>query len=220
MIREVQKEAKEYRYVNLSTPSLPEREEMSMEEVSELLEDHSRRLHECETAQKQLQQQFSDLSHLVNTSLLSAFSQPSGPGSKNPVSSITLVPDELSGIASRQAKKESVPPKQWQDSLTSPLDDNALVPPLVTVSDLPPLAHRPVEEGSLEQWDDAQVDALVTSVSRSLRQWVRERQQSLLLKRQLLLQWEERTKVFHWYEDEVRRLEVRKRSDCHIVVLL
>lgn len=137
---------------------LPEREEMSMEEVSELLEDHSRRLHECETAQKQLQQQFSDLSHLVNTSLLSAFSQPSGPGSKNPVSSITLVPDELSGMASRQAKKESVPPKQWQDSLTSPLDDNALVPPLVTVSDLPPLAHRPVEEGSLEQWDDAQVE--------------------------------------------------------------
>ena len=49
MIREVQKEAKEYRYVNLSTPSLPEREEMSMEDVSELLEDHSRRLHECET---------------------------------------------------------------------------------------------------------------------------------------------------------------------------
>ena len=185
-----------------------------MDEVGELLEEHSRRLYECETAQKQLQQQFSDLSHLVNTSLLSAFSKT---GSKNPVSSITVVPDELDGMESRQAKKT---PKQWQNSLTSPLDDDALVPPLVSVSDLPPLTHTPVEEGSLERWDDAQVDALVTSVSRSLRQWIRERQQSLLLKRQLLLRRGEKTQVLHWYEDEVQRLEVRTRGGCDVAILL
>ena len=205
MIREVQKEAKEWVCIDSSTPSLPERTELSMEEVSELLEDHSRRLHECETAQKQLQQQFSDLSHLVNTSLVSAFSRSSRTESKNLVSTISMVPDELGVVETWKGKAL---PRQWQDSLTSPLDDDALVPPLVSVSDLPPLAHTPVEEGSVERWNGEEVDVLVTSVSRSLRQWIRERQQSLLLKRQLLLRCEERNKVLRWYEDEVQRLEV------------
>ena len=90
-------------------------------------------------------------------------------------------------------------------------DDTPLIPPLVSDSCLPPLKHIPVEQGHMDQWDDLLVDDLITEVSLSLRQWIRERQQLLILKRQLLLkEYGVDSKVISWYEQEIKELEVRK----------
>ena len=63
----------------------------------------------------------------------------------------------------------------------------------------------------MDQWDDLLVDDLIPEVSLSLRQWIRERQQLLILKRQLLLkEYGVDSKVISWYEQEIKELEVRK----------
>ena len=92
MIREVQKEAREYPQCVPLTDSAPETIDYSFEAIQQTLEDHSRRLCDCESSQLQLQQQFSDLSRLVNSSLLSGFSH----SSKDPTSGISVVHDEVS----------------------------------------------------------------------------------------------------------------------------
>ena len=196
MIREVQKEAREYPQCGPLTDSAPETIDYSFEAIQQTLEDHSRRLCDCESSQLQLQQQFSDLSRLVNSSLLSGFSH----SSKDPTSGISVVHDEVSMMQD-----------QGCDSLTRMNDDTPLIPPLVSDSCLPPLKHIPVEQGHMDQWDDLLVDDLITEVSLSLRQWIRERQQLLILKRQLLLkEYGVDSKVISWYEQEIKELEVRK----------
>lgn len=174
--------------------STPDTIDYSFEAIQQTLEDHSRRLSDCESSQQQLQQQFSDLSRLVNSSLLSGFSH----SSKDPASGISIVHDDVSMTV-----------EQAQDSLTMMNDDTPLIPPLVSDSNLPPLKHIPVEQGHLDQWDDMLVDDLITEVLLSLRQWIRERQQMLILKRQLLLkEYGLDPKVISWYEQEIKELEV------------
>ena len=84
--------------------------------------------------------------------------------------------------------------------------------PLYSHTNLPPFTHFPVEKGHLEWWDIQMIDSLASALTHSLFQFVRERQQLLLLKRDLLIHqnypFDNKQAILEWYFREVSHLEV------------
>ena len=119
----------------------------------------------------------------MNSSLLSGFSQ----SENGPVSRISVVHDDLSAS---QSSRESV------------------ILPVMNDSKLPPLTHRAVQLGKAEQWTFEMVDSLTQCVFASLQNWMREREQLLMLKRLLIRCFcEDRELADAWYQREIEAME-------------
>lgn len=94
-------------------------------------------------------------------------------------------------------------------------DDNFSILPVMNDASLPPLPHKPVQLGQVDQWSLSMVDQLVQSAFSSLQLWMREREQLLMLKRLLLRRFcsvEKRATA--WYRAEIAQMEVCMASCC------
>lgn len=162
---------------------------MSIELIQQILEDHDRRLNYCEHSQEDLKNQFSNLvsvrvgnhsqSRLVNSSLLSGTSPVS-------ISQVSSVHETSSSLTS------------WKDSVPLFADDH-----------LPKMRHVAVELGHVEQWTPDMVDSVVSAVMTSLRVWLREKEQLLMLKRLLIRKnCRDGERGDEWYKRAIGELEV------------
>lgn len=76
-------------------------------------------------------------------------------------------------------------------------------------SSLPPLPHKPVQLGQVDQWSLSMVDQLVQSAFSTLQLWMREREQLLMLKRLLLRRFcSVERQANAWYRAEIAQMEV------------
>ena len=112
----------------------------------------------------------------------------------------------LSGTSSNPISRISSV-RQTSSSLTQ--EDGLGNPPLFNDDSLPPMQHTPVQAGHVGRWSATMVDELVRAVVTSLRVWVREKEQMLMLKRLLA-----RSRCIvgeksdRWYQREIDVLEV------------
>ena len=112
----------------------------------------------------------------------------------------------LSGTSSNPISRISSV-KQTSSSLTQ--DEGLAIPPMFVDDSLPPMQHAPVQAGHVGKWSVAMVDELVQAVVTSLRVWVREKEQLLMLKRLLARsRCIDGEKSDRWYQREIDVLEV------------
>lgn len=112
------------------------------------------------------------------------------------------------------------PPSPSDDAPNAPnapnaSDDDFTLVPVMNGSSLPPLSHKPVQLGQVDQWSISMVDELVQSAFSTLQLWMREREQLLMLKRLLLRRFcavESRANA--WYRAEIAQMEVWKERVC------
>lgn len=96
-----------------------------------------------------------------------------------------------------------------------PSDDDFTIIPVMNGSSLPPLSHKPVQLGQVDQWSISMVDELVQSAFSTLQLWMREREQLLMLKRLLLRRFcDVESRATAWYRAEIAQMEVWKGSLC------
>ena len=71
------------------------------------------------------------------------------------------------------------PPSSSDDAPNAPnaSDDDFTLVPVMNGSSLPPLSHKPVQLGQVDQWSISMVDELVQSAFSTLQLWMREREQ-------------------------------------------
>ena len=112
----------------------------------------------------------------------------------------------LSGTSSHPISNLSSVP---QTSSTLAQDEGLGTPPMFNDDSLPPMQHAPVQAGHAGRWSAMRVDELVKAVVTSLRVWVREKEQMLMLKRLLARsRCIDGEKSDIWYKREIRMLEV------------
>ena len=164
-----------------------------MLDIHTIVRDHGKRLDQCESEQKQLWDQLQYLSNLLLTSI-PYFS--SGEPSEN-TSSATI----CESVASLKVSHPTISTEEDRREYVNP--------PLLPTVELPPLKHSPVERGFVEYWDHLMIDLLASELTIYLQQAVRERQQLLLLKRQLLLTHNvDAIQAAQWYDYELSSLDV------------
>lgn len=94
-------------------------------------------------------------------------------------------------------------------------DDDFTLLPVMNGSSLPPLSHKPVQLGQVDQWSISMVDELVQSAFSTLQLWMREREQLLMLKRLLLRRFcDVESRANAWYRAEIAQMEVWKEGLC------
>lgn len=164
-----------------------------MLDIHTIVRDHGKRLDQCESEQKQLWDQLQYLSNLLLTSISHSSSE------------------EPSENTSSATIHESVANLKVSHSTINAEEDRReyVHPPLLPTVELPPLKHSPVERGFVEYWDNMMIDLLASELMLYLQQAVRERQQLLLLKRQLLLIHNVAVaQATQWYDSELSSLDV------------
>ena len=97
------------------------------------------------------------------------------------------------------------------DDAPNASDDDFTLIPVMNGSSLPPLPHKPVQLGQVDQWSISMVDELVQSAFSTLQLWMREREQLLMLKRLLLRRFcDVESRANAWYRAEIAQMEVWK----------
>lgn len=168
-------------------------EGISLLDIHTIVRDHGKRLDRCESEQKQLWDQLQYLSNLLLTSISHSSS-----GEPSETTSTATIRERVANL------KGSHPTINTEEDRREYVN-----PPLLPTVELPPLKHSPVERGFVEYWDDLMVDVLASELIMYLQQAVRERQQLLLLKRQLLLIHNvDAAQATQWYDDELSSLDV------------
>lgn len=105
-------------------------------------------------------------------------------------------PVSISQVSSVHETSSSL--TSWKDSVPLFADDH-----------LPKMNHVAVELGHVEQWTPGMVDGVVSAVVTSLRVWLREKEQLLMLKRLLIRKsCRDGERGDEWYKRAIGELEV------------